>query len=812
MKENIEDKEEENEEEEIKTNSIENEKVEEDKNDLDDVKENKEENKIEEVKLYELTEENNEFDENLYFNHYYLAQRVMQIEPIITGKAFPYIMSREFMYSYFEDKKNYKFAKNETYQQILGRVKQFMNSNDDNFNKIFLDNIKSYMEILGKEKSETIIIPVLSKIVEDRIGTKIYFLKFLKSFIEHLYNLGEDGIEIIKNNILNIFEELYRIKFNTNKNNVITNKNYIMTEQQEKEYDSLLFERFIQIAKILIKTENKEYIYNMILDLGKQSNEEINKISENVINKKLLLIKLVTNLSSDFGQEFTKEKILPILDENIQAENNEIKEEICLSLIALVKSLNIEFIGEYVLNSLQKIGEDKSFNIRKKCIEVLYKIIYELKEKYKKENNEYDKAESFVLKIIKMIEKFIEDKKKKVRMFLIEKIGEIIKPLDKNELSEKLFDFYVKTIEEYYEYEEVSENKKIINYYFAYNFPAVLFYYSSDCWEKLKNVYILLCKDKDINVRGSIINSFYEITKILGKEITQNELLPLYDQFLEHKDFSYTKILAEKNLPRILANLDNEIKEKYKNNENIGFNNIITKETNLINKLNQNKKILYIKNILNYYKLYDNDTIYNNILPKCLYFTLDTIYKVRTASSKVIGEIILYLYKNNYKKDKILKLIEIYAFNKKFQQRINFIKMCRTILVSDNILYNEKIKEILFTIANKELNLNVLIALAKTLKKIILKENSVCGKETSIHYLCKKIDVGKRVSINNIFKNVKLMKNEKLEIVGNIPEGEIFKLDNEFLKEEFGVEVNKRNNKENTIKTNKENDDNKYIN
>ena len=144
---------------------------------------------------------------------------------------------------------------------------------------------------------------------------------------------------------------------------------------------------------------------------------------------------------------------------------------------------------------------------------------------------------------------------------------------------------------------------------------------------------------------------------------------------------------------------------------------------------------------------------------------------------------------------------------------MNFIKFCRTILFADDVLYNERLKEILFTIANKELNFNVLIALAKTLKKVILKENSVCGKETSIHYLCKKIDLKESVSINNIFKNVKLMKNEKLEIVGNIPEGEIFILDNEFLKEEFGVEINKKiNSNENIIKINNENDDNKYIN
>ena len=796
-------------EEDINKNSIEkeeNEKEEEEKEENENIQNEEDENKIEPIKYKELEEPNSEFDENIFFNHYYLAQREMEVEPIITGKVFPYIMSREFLYSYFEDKKNYKVGLKETYPQILGRVKQFMNSNDDNFNKIFLDNIKSYTEFLGQEKTETIIIPVLSKIVEDKINTKIYFLKFLESFIEYLFNLGEDGIEILKNNILNIFDELYRAKFRPNQDQNPNNKKYIVTEEQQKEYDELLFERFVQVSKLLIKSGNKEYIYDIIL------NFKTEKIEENTIGKKILLIKLLTNLSVDFGEEFTTEKILPVLDEFMKEQNIEIKEEICLNYITLIKLLNLDFIGDYIYNSLEKISNDKLWILRKKCIEILSKIIYELKNKYKKENNDYNKVSEYVLKIITLLEKFISDKKKKIRHYLIEKIGEIIKPLDKNELSKKLFAFYTETIQEYYENEEHLldlENKNKLSFFFAYNFPAVLLYYSPDSWEKLKNLYIYLCNDENINVRSSIINSFYEISKILGKEITKKELLPIYNKFLECEENSFTKKLAEKNLPKILSNLDQETRDQYSNNDNIGYNYIISNETNLINKLNQNKKIEYLKNILTYYTLYDNDIIYNNILPKCLYLSLDTIYKVRATSSKIIGEIILYLYKKDFKKDKLLKLIETYAFNKKYKQRINFVKICKSILLVDDILYNERLKELLFTIANKEHNLNVLIALAKSLKKLILTENSKCGGESSIHYLCKKIDLGKCLTINNLFKNVNLQKNEKLEIVGNIPEGEVFTLDNEYLKEEFKVEINRE---KKIINIKNDNEDNKYIN
>ena len=807
-------------EEEINTNEIkiEEEKEEEKKEDeKDEEKEGEEEKKEEnnedkeEVKLLDLHENNNEFDENLYFNHYYLAQRQMEVEPIITGQVFPYMMSREFLYSYFEDKKNYKNATNETYPQILGRVKQFTNSNDDNFNKIFLDNIQKYSEFLGKEKSNTIIIPVLSKIVGDKINTKIYFLTKLESYIEYLTNLGEDGLLIIKNNILNIFEELYRVKFKPSKN-VITNKNYKVTSEQQEKYDTLLFERFTQVSKILIKTEFKDYIFNMILNFGKSNGDE----NEKTIEKKKLCIKLITNLSAEFEEDFTKENILPQLDEFMKDDNVEIKEETVSAYITLAKILNIEFIGNYILDSLEKISNDKSWTVRKKCLEVLYKIIYELKNKYKKENNDYDKIAEYIKKLILIIEKFVEDKKKKVRMFLIEKIGEIIKPLDKEELSEKLFDFYVKTLDEYYSNEDNSinsENKTKINYYLAYNFPAVLFYYTVDYWTQLKSVYNMMCNDEDIYVRRSIISSFYEVSKILGDKITVKELLPLYDKFLENKQSSYTRKLAEENLPKILSILSKEIREKYINNNNIGFNNIISNDTFLIKKSNQNKKIDFLNNILTYFKLYDDDIIYNNILSKCIFFSMDSIYKVRTTSCKIIAEIIIYLYKKDYKKDNICKLLETYAFNVNYPQRIIFSKICKTVLILDDVLYNEKLKELLFTLANKEQNFNVLLAMAKSLIKVISAKNTKCGEDTSIHYLCKKINTGKCLSISNLFKTVNLKKNEKLEIVGNLREGDVFILGNNFFEEEFGIEIKKKKNNtnENIINV-KDNEENKFIN
>ena len=772
--------------------------------------------------LESSTEINSEFSENIYFTHFYLAQRELDFEPKPNGDVIPYMMSRDFLYSLFEDKKNYKNANNETYQQILGRVKQFMNSNDDNFNKIFLDHFTYYWDVLGKKNAENIIIPVLSKITEDKIGTRIYFLKKLKNFLEFFEQLGEEGIDIIKNNILNIIEQLYRNKLNPDKKNLLPKK-FVITEEEKKEHDDLLFERLLQCCKILIKSKYKEELFKNILELiNIEENNDNNNI---IIFKKILSIKLMTNLSADFGEEFTKKNIVPILDEFLtKNEDIKIKEETAMSLIILVQKLKIDFIGEYVINSLEKISNDKFWIIRKKCIEILYKIIPELNKEKDQEENKIIK--DYETKIIALIEKFIEDKNEKVRFYLIEKIGEIIKSIPENYLSEKLFNFYIKSIEEYYSDEENLINNKLekginpdrkINFYFWYNFPAILFKYGKEKWNELSNIYKYITKEDDIILINSIISSFYEISKILGKEITVKELLPLYNNFLENNNNYFIRDLAEKHLYKILSILDKETREEYFNKYNIGFNSIIKSEQEnnyLINSFIQNKKISYLKNISTFYQLYDNDTIYKDLLSKCIYFSMDPIYKVRTTSCKIISEIILYLYKNNYEKEKIIKLIGSYALNKKSNQRISFIKISKYLLLTDTPLYETILKRLIYIIAIKEQNANVLIALAKCLKKIVTNKNIKNANDPGIHFLCKKINNGKNMSISRIFRNVKIQNVQNIEGIGDIFEENMFVQNDIYFEKEFGIQLRKKNstNPENVSINNDKSKEDKFIN
>ena len=104
--------------------------------------------------------------------------------------------------------------------------------------------------------------------------------------------------------------------------------------------------------------------------------------------------------------------------------------------------------------------------------------------------------------------------------------------------------------------------------------------------------------------------------------------------------------------------------------------------------------------------------------------------------------------------------------------------------------------------------------MAKGLKKVVLTENSKCGFDAGVHYLCKKINNGKNMCISRIFRNVKLIKSENIGNVGAIYEENMFVQNDSYFEKEFGITLRKKNCSQNNnlIEKNVINEENKFIN
>jgi len=778
-------------------------------------------------KLSKLLEMNTEFDESISFSHYCAIYRkfgVQKQKPKID--YIPFIMTLEFTYSYSEELRASKEIDKQSIENITSYIKKFSNSTDEKYNKTFLDNIKTFSEIIGIERTSNLLIPALARIVDDSFSLKKHFLKILLPFIDYLCSNSDEGLKILKNNMMNIIQELY---YPRNKRDIECYKN--------EEYQNLLFKNFIKIAKALIPKDKDKQILSLILSYGYEDEKNIKRFGDDHV---VLCVKIMSELTEIYGRECAENYLLPQLIYFAEDKKEKVKKEVLLSLPNICDVVSFEVINTKIYDLIKRILYvlNPSWLLKKIIVDILAKIIKTFKYKSAEDNNENNEKKS-AKKFVSLIEKLIHDKEKLVRYNILEKIGPIIEPLNKEELSLELLKFYKNSVEEYYkrkkkqlpsgmtignsilmkknseenkdlgsfevinsktdtEIEEIKKNlsEENMGYYYAYNFPAILYCYGSEHWSELKSIYIDFCFETDTKIRRSIVASFHEISKIIGQTLTENELLPIYDTFLNSND-KIEKNLSIRYLPKILMQVSKERKKryfKYLEAASIFIDNIGTKVRNF-NFINWKNKLDVIEGILCYYNLYDNDIIYKSIFPQCISFCLDDIYKVRKTSSKVLASLIEYLYNANYKKEQLFKLIESFALHKKFQQRINFVKMCN-IFLKNKTLYEEKIKNLLIYLVDHEKIKDVRICISKVLKAIIGNEKEILYKDQNIHQLCYKLKKDNLSIINNIFNDVNIKYNsQNIDNKNNIikePNEIYFKGDNEFFIEEFKIVLEKK--------------------
>ena len=765
---------------------------------FNNLEDNDDSKKISKFKLMEI---NTEFDEILYFSNYFSVFRKIEFENPINQNSFPYLISREYVYSYFEDKRIIKSTSPETRAQIIGRIKQYSITREEKFTKFFLDNMNTYAEAIGLEDTSNFLLPALAKIVDETVAVKVYFLKQISNLIDFLSSKGDEGVNLLKKNVINILEELYHPHG---------------FEINDEEMKNLLFDNFIKVAKAIIPKDKDNYVLNMVISFGYEENQN----KDFVLEHKILCIKFISKLAEYFGNENAINYLLPQLNFFADEQEQNIKKEILKTLPNICSVLPYDIIRTKIYKLIKRLLDDPLWRIRKTCAEVIPKILKIYKEKAEnhiKNEINYDKKKMSIKHYLNLIEKLILDDQKFVRYTILEKIGEIITSISKefDELPLKLFNFFKESAENYYfnkskimndtssQYTintistvgsngiRVKYSTEDINFYFAYNFPAILYVYGKEYWPKLRKLYGNLCNEPSPKIRNSIISSFYEICKILDKENIEIDLLQYYDIFLESEDLK-EKNIAIRYLPKILNLVSKETRQKYlKYFDAVSiFKDNQGEKVRNFNFISWKNKLDVLEGILCYYNLYDNPTIYKLIIPQCITFCLDRISKVRTVSSKVLGKILLYLYNEKYEINKIYKLIEVFAFHKKFIQRINFVKMCK--ILSDNKdLFNNKIKELFFIIALNDKNLNVKIALSKLIKKILINDKHILYNNISIYHLYK-IIISKEnsFSIKNIFKDILIeQKNEKEDYDKYKYNKKLFVGNNNYFIKEFNVVI-----------------------
>lgn len=118
---------------------------------------------------------------------------------------------------------------------------------------------------------------------------------------------------------------------------------------------------------------------------------------------------------------------------------------------------------------------------------------------------------------------------------------------------------------------------------------------------------------KEAKVRKSISSSISEIAHILGKEITEKELIPVFEKLYKEEGEIQNTIL--KNIPKFLKEINPDLRKGY-----------LEKLKRMLNPWEKWRvRQTYSKIIGEFHDVYDDEVTYKQILPINLHFCLDDV-------------------------------------------------------------------------------------------------------------------------------------------------------------------------------------------
>lgn len=94
-------------------------------------------------------------------------------------------------------------------------------------------------------------------------------------------------------------------------------------------------------------------------------------------------------------------------------------------------------------------------------------------------------------------------------------------------LDQRIVDFYVTTT-------EATSNKDVC-YYSAFNFPAFIYVLGDKYWAKFRPILVKLSRFNEFKIQKTLAHSIHELARILGPDITENDLVPIVEKFLSDK-------------------------------------------------------------------------------------------------------------------------------------------------------------------------------------------------------------------------------------------------------------------------------------
>jgi serine/threonine-protein phosphatase 4 regulatory subunit 1 len=289
-------------------------------------------------------------------------------------------------------------------------------------------------------------------------------------------------------------------------NNLLDGYNTLLSDQNP-EISKKACESLLSVSNLLSQEDRSIYILPIILGLAHDNEEE---------EARCLALQLLSHFSnlveSDYLEKIIVNEIISLSDDPVL----NVRRTTVIYLVNICKNVKREIFENRLFPVYYKLAYDNVWGVRKAAVEILPDI------------SEISSPELRSQHLVELYKKFTQDASKWVKMAAHQYLGPFIATLKGQQIDKSLVSYYLSMGDP-----RRSSFNSDVAFHWAYNFPAVLVTLGREKWPELKRLYKILVKDNQWKVRKTLSYSLHEVAKILGPELTEEELLPVLDNFLK---------------------------------------------------------------------------------------------------------------------------------------------------------------------------------------------------------------------------------------------------------------------------------------
>ena len=684
-----------------------------------------------------------DFDEMISFNHTYLNYRVarcLATKEQLNEATFGLLVTNVFIYSgdIIDIKSMANMSNSEAVKNVRKKISDYKDA-DIQIKITFIENVPFYVKTVGFQETAESILPILTDLTKEKDILNERFFNVFPKFVDEIVKFGEKAYFILKEHMINLIRDI----LSTTKNENIL----------KSVSDGLVY-----MTNFMKEDDKGGSVLTIVIQMAQEDEDE---------QRKERAMHLFGSLAPLVGSELIQCYIIPQVNSFVNDSSYKVRKEVATQLINICEKIPQDLFKKKMLPVYKKLSTDSSYLVKKVAAENLPKI------------TKLCDTETISKELLPIFKNFVQDEKGAVRNVAIEIFGEFISLIKPNETESftELLDFYVDTILEINS--QKKENKTIIQKC-AYNFPAVLQFFGPQAWQKLKPCFVKMANEKDEKIKMPLAAAMGEISKLLGSELTESDLLEYVDKFFKSSSQnSELKIKILSVLPEIIKNIPSNRKNSY-----LEFIKYM-----IGNKDDRwRKRITYCKIIGKFNGTYSDAIIYKRVFPIAINFCFDDVSHVRSVSARRNSRLILQLISSKTEfKDKTMKIVQSFAQSINFRYRQLFIFMCKHLFENEEV-FNANIADLLLDLAYDNI-VNVRIILAQFLCDLFKKEKYAhLKKNETVRKIMKIFKNDKNEEIQEIIKDVKDIEDIEVELHKEV--NNKFKDNMKFVSSEFGITRN----------------------